>query len=1124
MESGNTHKDIFLGFKAYSESDVDIFKGREQDSEYLYSLVANKDYVVCYAESGEGKSSLIEAGLVPRLKANRYFPVRIAFTDEEFNDDNINFDLIVKSRIMETVSSQQALSFIPKTESDLNDKYSDDMWWFLRHYTLSLYGINFPIVLIFDQFEEVMNYPKSDVWTSRFFAFLEKISSDDCPQYIMNDIADNASSESVNIQTAKDFKAVFSIRTEYIGELDYWCMQRYFIPDLKHNRFCLKPLTLQGAEDVMKQYEGFDEGLREIIKSILLRYDGQQSSDEIHNDEPRISALILSVVCTSLYHSKDKKLNAGTISDSIENFYNEIIENCNISIEERNTIASVLVDKDKRVRVASDCAALEKIGFNRKYKDTLLKNRLIKKSNVNGVEYIELVHDSLIDVVKKHKEEALQKELRKKRRRTASIFTLMSAIILLFVIMMTGLKKNEKNLLITQAKYIASEADKLLDEDKSFNAMRLLNYVANNNKESLKVPEFENMIGQFGIISVPKKSHPVDNIGPNCEYIPNRCMVATYDANILRLLSYKDNQTVFEMVFNDTINMINVSDNPEYIVLLLNNNEIILCSTISKEILFTKKYDNDISINELNVTPDGKFIFVFYNKTQGDIIFGRDLFFVLFSVETGQEVRIMQHDNCFSMELSNDGKYIVKTDYDNNIELYSVDNENLMIPIKDKDGISCVCISDDGEYMLTQDIKTIVYNNGAAMIAGDNVKLWSFEDKKCLNVIRHDSMVKDFFFTSDGKYIVTTTLNKSSKITSVETGECLNLVSGKIIGVDVENMEFITLSADNKIIKEYDIHDKLMANIHGDVVDFNMYKSLIVTNMYDEKIKKSFDKLWSLETGECIYTFEQSIVRFSPDGKYVAVAREQDKEVDIYSVETSEVINVINHDYSWLRNVKFSLDGRLLLLQSLDGEIEIWSLETNQIVKKIAKTEEKMLYRSECIITPNNDYVVLKNDEGVKLYSITNPDIKYFQDVSYYEFVKSYKFSPDGNYLAFNNEIISVDTKDTILSLPSGDAFTFGLRSVEFSADCKYIVASYTNNSIKVWSLESGNCICTIENEKDLRHAYFTKDGKNILSISDNMVRRIPIKTVDEILDDWSEILGPNAELTEEEKEKYFLN
>ena len=46
MESGNTHKDIFLGFKAYSETDVDIFKGREQDTEYLYNLVINKDYVV----------------------------------------------------------------------------------------------------------------------------------------------------------------------------------------------------------------------------------------------------------------------------------------------------------------------------------------------------------------------------------------------------------------------------------------------------------------------------------------------------------------------------------------------------------------------------------------------------------------------------------------------------------------------------------------------------------------------------------------------------------------------------------------------------------------------------------------------------------------------------------------------------------------------------------------------------------------------------------------------------------------------------------------------------------------------------------------------------------------------
>ena len=49
MESKYTKKDIFLGFKAYTESDADIFKGRSADIERLYDLVSNKDYVLCYA-------------------------------------------------------------------------------------------------------------------------------------------------------------------------------------------------------------------------------------------------------------------------------------------------------------------------------------------------------------------------------------------------------------------------------------------------------------------------------------------------------------------------------------------------------------------------------------------------------------------------------------------------------------------------------------------------------------------------------------------------------------------------------------------------------------------------------------------------------------------------------------------------------------------------------------------------------------------------------------------------------------------------------------------------------------------------------------------------------------------
>ena len=720
MESKHIKKEIFLGFNAYTESDADIFKGRDADIEHLYDLVSNKDYVLCYAESGEGKSSLLDAGLTPRLRTNRYFPVKIAFTDEEYNNNNIVFDEVIKSRIMEAVSEQQNLSFVPKSDSIFNEKYSNDLWWFLRNNTLSLYGISFTIVLIFDQFEEVINYPKSDAWTSRFFAFLEKISSDDCPQYILDDI--NATVDShddldfPNIPLKKNFKAIFSIRTEYIGELDYWCMQRYFIPDLKHNRFCLKPLTLQGADEVMRQYEGFDAELRDSIKDVLLRLKNKdnRTADDNNVYEQYIPALILSIVCTSLYQNSNKVLTDSLIADSIENFYNDKIKECNISLEERNTIASVLVDKDKRVRVASDCSALEKIKFNKKYKDALLRNRLIKKSNVNGVEYIELVHDSLIDVVKKHKEEAIQKELRKKRRRNVAIFSIMTSIILLFVILIIGLKKNEKNFLITQAKFIAAEAEKLVKEGDRYMCIKLLDYVGRNNKYSLKKSDFE---------------HAMRSI--DCNYkLAEKCFIHEDD--------------VVSAVF---------SPDGRYVVTASDDNTSKIWSVETGDCMQTLSHEDDV--RSAVFSPDGRYV----------VTASGDKTSKVWSVETGDCLHTLSHEKgVVSAVFSSDGRYVVTASDDETSKIWSVETGDCLQILSHESFVKYATFSADGRYVVTA--------------SWDNTsKIWLVETGDCLHTLNHEDDVVSAVFSSDGRYVVTASYDKTSKIWSVETGECLHTLS-----------------------------------------------------------------------------------------------------------------------------------------------------------------------------------------------------------------------------------------------------------------------------------------------------------------------------------------------------------
>ena len=109
--------------------------------------------------------------------------------------------------------------------------------------------------------------------------------------------------------------------------------------------------------------------------------------------------------------------------------------------------------------------------------------------------------------------------------------------------MMVGLKKNEKNLLITQAKFIAAEVDNLLNENKTYEAMKLLNYVANNNKECLNVPEFEEALRRTEEQFLPEKCFCYENPISYAEYSPDGKYIATIfgdNYNDVVLLSAED--------------------------------------------------------------------------------------------------------------------------------------------------------------------------------------------------------------------------------------------------------------------------------------------------------------------------------------------------------------------------------------------------------------------------------------------------------------------------------------------------------------------------------------------------------------------------------------------------------
>lgn len=478
-------ENTFLGLQPYTEADAYRFKGRTEESQELFRLIVRNDYTVCYAESGEGKTSLLNAGVFPLLRQNMFFPIAITFTSDDYQHTPDSFDTIIdrciKDSIAEYNEKNKSINIEYKLcstdfqdtdcQSALQQELSKYSWWKLRNYKPQVMGLTFTPVFVFDQFEEVFNLPGSIVWTKKFFDWLEDVSSDSCPDDIIQKIRMIIGEKATfpAIKEENDFKAVFSLRKEFIGELDYWGMQKCFIPSLKDNRYCLKALTYEGAKKVMTQQQRFEDTKVEQV----LRYFVQQYSREpektIAENLPVIPALLLSVVCDSW--EKDinyfSDIDANGIDDSLnkilEEFYDEALsaivddlsqKEVNSQTEQiRNDIETAifaLVDSNgKRVRRKS--SELSHLNFDAKYKEILSANRIIKISKIDGEDYVEIVHDSPCPIIAKRKEgKRLEKERekaaekqrlleisRKKNRIYINVFCIIASIIFLVLTIIT---------------------------------------------------------------------------------------------------------------------------------------------------------------------------------------------------------------------------------------------------------------------------------------------------------------------------------------------------------------------------------------------------------------------------------------------------------------------------------------------------------------------------------------------------------------------------------------------------------------------------------------------------------------------------------------------------------------
>ncbi len=242
-------KDPYKFLAHFGPEDADIFFGRDTESKILFQFILSRKIVILFGESGVGKTSLLSAGIIPKLQNEDY---KIAYT-RVYESPVAS----LRSKVLEALNRP----------SNLLNKSTSELASLLRH----VFKQDDKLVIMLDQFEEIFLYLNA-IQREDFYLELEQL-----------------------IQQSKyEIRIVLIIRQDFFPLLfegmtitKYLQGNTYRLASFNHDNAYLA-LT-QPASRVGMQFE-------EKLAEILLSEDGLL--DKLSG---KISPASLQIVCDRLY-------------------------------------------------------------------------------------------------------------------------------------------------------------------------------------------------------------------------------------------------------------------------------------------------------------------------------------------------------------------------------------------------------------------------------------------------------------------------------------------------------------------------------------------------------------------------------------------------------------------------------------------------------------------------------------------------------------------------------------------------------------------------------------------------------------------------------------------------------
>ncbi|MEH2166794.1 MAG: CHAT domain-containing protein [Nostoc sp.] len=423
---------------------------------------------------------------------------------------------------------------------------------------------------------------------------------------------------------------------------------------------------------------------------------------------------------------------------------------------------------------------------------------------------------------------------------------------------------------------------------------------------------------------------------------------------------------------------------------------------------------------------------------------------------------------------SPDGQTLASASDDWTVKLWRVSHNKIPVLLTTLKGhensVNAVAFSPDG-------------NTIASASADKTVKLWKRDGTFLTTIARHKDTVWDVAISPDGNTIISASGDKTVKLWNKE-GKLLKTLEGHQAGVSSvaispDGNTIASASWDNTV-KLWNKDGTLLTTLNGHSnrvwkVTFSPDSKILASASADETIK-----FWKLDS-ELVTTLQGHSaavigVAISPDGKTVASASD-DGTVKLWTQDSTLPVTLDRK--AAVYRVAFSPDSNTMASVGLDTTVKLWN--KNGTLNTLKGHKNKIW--GVAFSPDGNTIASAGEDTTVKLWNKNGTLLNTLK--GHQEPIWDVAISPDGNTIASASGDMTVKLwKRDGTELTTLKGHSAGIWGVAFSPDGNTIASASEDKTVKLWKRD-GTLLTTLKGHKSVVFGVaFSPDGKILASAS----------------------------------------